>query len=494
MGSVRLSGRRGRGVQVPLPILAVATAVASGPCLAQTVEPVPDVRLASPGSVPGDVVGAALAASADVLAIGLRGSDAAGANSGAVMLFRRAGRSFETSPITVPGLMPGDEFGTCVAISGGWVLGGAPRRGSRGAAFVCSIDGVSPTLTELGDAAAAPGAAVGASLAAGDGWVAVGAPNDSSGHASCSGSVRIHRWSGASWVMGERLTLDVPVAAARFGSALAADVDWLAVGAPGLDGGRVFLYRATSREAVLVQVVGPAGVGAASWFGASVAIGGGRMVVGAPYSDLSAVDGGAAVEYELLPSGAVMIGALAPSLPSEGGNFGHSIAVGTGATIVGAPGTLRDGQRVGCADLFVPGTVGALARMVPDGDAASPLAGTDVAVMGALAMVGIPGMSGGRGEVIALDLGRDCDRNNLPDAVDVASGRAIDADLDGVPDACECPTDFDANGATDGADLGLLLGAWGVSKGDRADLDLDGFVSGSDLGLLLAAWGACSAP
>jgi hypothetical protein len=76
----------------------------------------------------------------------------------------------------------------------------------------------------------------------------------------------------------------------------------------------------------------------------------------------------------------------------------------------------------------------------------------------------------------------------------VASGRAVDADLDGVPDSCECPTDLDASGTTDGADLGLLLGAWGRSEGDRADLDFDGFVSGADLGLLLGAWGACLAP
>ena len=106
-------------------LAAVAVAITAGPCPAQTVEPVPDVRIASPGASPGDVLGAALAASGDLLAVGLRGSDASGTNAGAVMLFRRTGQVFEASGIVVPGLVPGDEFGTCVALSNEWEIGRA---------------------------------------------------------------------------------------------------------------------------------------------------------------------------------------------------------------------------------------------------------------------------------------------------------------------------------------------------------------------------------
>ena len=45
--------------------------------------------------------------------------------------------------------------------------------------------------------------------------------------------------------------------------------------------------------------------------------------------------------------------------------------------------------------------------------------------------------------------------------------------------------DLDGDGAVDGGDLGLLLGAWGSAG---ADLDGDGATSGSDLGILLGAW------
>ncbi|MFO0875682.1 MAG: hypothetical protein U0575_17185 [Phycisphaerales bacterium] len=49
------------------------------------------------------------------------------------------------------------------------------------------------------------------------------------------------------------------------------------------------------------------------------------------------------------------------------------------------------------------------------------------------------------------------------------------------------PWDLDGNGVVNGADLGILLGAWGTS-GPTADLNGDGIVDGADLGILLGAW------
>ncbi|MFG0275565.1 MAG: hypothetical protein ACF8QF_10950, partial [Phycisphaerales bacterium] len=50
--------------------------------------------------------------------------------------------------------------------------------------------------------------------------------------------------------------------------------------------------------------------------------------------------------------------------------------------------------------------------------------------------------------------------------------------------------DLNGDGVVEGADLGLLLGAWGACAGAcPADLNGDGVVDGADLGLLLGAWG-----
>jgi hypothetical protein len=52
-----------------------------------------------------------------------------------------------------------------------------------------------------------------------------------------------------------------------------------------------------------------------------------------------------------------------------------------------------------------------------------------------------------------------------------------------------CPADIDASGIVDGADLGVLLSAWG--NAGPADLDTSGAIDGADLGILLSAWGDC---
>jgi hypothetical protein len=48
--------------------------------------------------------------------------------------------------------------------------------------------------------------------------------------------------------------------------------------------------------------------------------------------------------------------------------------------------------------------------------------------------------------------------------------------------------DLDGDGIVSSADLGMLLGSWGVCVGCPADLDGDGVVSSADLGLLLGNW------
>ncbi len=83
----------------------------------------------------------------------------------------------------------------------------------------------------------------------------------------------------------------------------------------------------------------------------------------------------------------------------------------------------------------------------------------------------------------------DCNANGVEDACDIASGTSQDADMDGVPDACQCQADLNGDGVVGPSDLAALLGQWGTN--DEADLDGSGVVGPSDLAMLLGAWGAC---
>lgn len=100
-------------------------------------------------------------------------------------------------------------------------------------------------------------------------------------------------------------------------------------------------------------------------------------------------------------------------------------------------------------------------------------------------------VSGATGFVELPPSSQDCNLNLVPDACDILAGRSVDLNGNGVPDECEQfkSPDLDGDGVVGGADLGLLLSAWGSCQPPcPADLDGDGVVGGGDLGLLLAAW------
>ncbi|HMN96422.1 MAG TPA: hypothetical protein PKC43_11190 [Phycisphaerales bacterium] len=78
-------------------------------------------------------------------------------------------------------------------------------------------------------------------------------------------------------------------------------------------------------------------------------------------------------------------------------------------------------------------------------------------------------------------------------ADDAEPGSVVEAAVDGVRlFGIDCtppsiPGDLNGDGVVDGADLGILLGAWG-QPGGPADLNGDGIVDGADLGALLGSW------
>ncbi|MFM1935929.1 MAG: hypothetical protein RI990_888 [Planctomycetota bacterium] len=80
-------------------------------------------------------------------------------------------------------------------------------------------------------------------------------------------------------------------------------------------------------------------------------------------------------------------------------------------------------------------------------------------------------------------------------ARDLGSGSLVEAGVDDVRVSgfeVDCvPTrraDLNGDGRVDGADLGIMLGRWGVND-PVVDLNGDGLVDGLDLGLLIADWG-----
>jgi len=88
---------------------------------------------------------------------------------------------------------------------------------------------------------------------------------------------------------------------------------------------------------------------------------------------------------------------------------------------------------------------------------------------------------------IAVGLVADCNANGTPDSCDIAAGVATDGNANGRIDRCEA--DLNGDGIIGGADLALLLSAFGVAPGSPADFNGDNLVTGSDLAFFLSLWG-----
>lgn len=85
----------------------------------------------------------------------------------------------------------------------------------------------------------------------------------------------------------------------------------------------------------------------------------------------------------------------------------------------------------------------------------------------------------------------DCDADEVPDALEIARTPSLDANGDGVLDACVPPDPADVNGdgRIDAQDLAIVLNAWGTADAS-ADIDDSGRVDALDLAAVLSGWNA----
>ena len=449
-----------------------------------------DGKLATPDLEEGELFGASVSASGDLLAVGAPYASRFVTEIGddgeevVVETFPLAGRAeiwiddgagyCRASIIQPEELDANDLFGAAVAVAGDLVAIGAPFRDvgggvDRGVVFVYQRTG--PDTFELLETieGQVPGDRFGETLAMGvlgnefDQMLLIGAPfggND-------RGFVQpiLYLRGGDVFVSEPGTRLNGSLAGDRFGGAVAIYGDDVVIGAPLSRGtsGSAKAYRFTGTSLSQVALLStPGGGSEGDRFGASVAIGDVRMVIGAP--DVDVPD---------------------PSDPDE------NLRDDVGAVFIYG----RDGNGWANIDLFQP-------PGLQPGDRC----GTSTAIAGTVLFAGAPDADDAgilSGVVYAsYEEFEDCNENGIDDSLDIYLQTSTDENLDGIPDECVpglCTADIDRSGVVDGADLGLLFVAWGScpegEPGCPGDLDEDGLVNGSDLGLLCLAWGQiCDQP
>jgi len=377
-------------------------------------------------------------------------------------------------------LLPNERSGFAVALTQDMVVVGSPFASSaigKVRLYERTPTGVgAPIVLTSPDPATSD--AFGHAVAATSDWLAIGEPLDDDGGAAVDrGVVHLYRPDpNGGWVPHARIVAPDATAGDTFGYTLAMDEGTLVIASRYADVGAL-----QQAGAVWTVELGPGGAvgvpervqapdpGAYEWFGASVAIEGGTLVVGACRDTISSaaseqgtvrVFGRTAGRWD---QRAMLV---SPGAATQD-RFGNSVAIDQGRILVGADG--QDPSSVSLAGrlhLFRAESGGwvhdqALETLDPG---VNQGLGVSCALHGAHVLGGAP--------------------RRTP-SVGVTREGCVTAWTLEVP----CPADLDGNGIVDGPDLGALLSQWGDNG--SADLNGDGVVGAADLGAMLAAWGAC---
>lgn len=83
----------------------------------------------------------------------------------------------------------------------------------------------------------------------------------------------------------------------------------------------------------------------------------------------------------------------------------------------------------------------------------------------------------------------DCNQNGVDDRCDINRGVLLDTDNNGVPDECECVSDFDGSGFVDTDDFDAYVMAF-IAGDESADVDGSGFVDTDDFDAFVHAFEA----
>ncbi|MEQ1749857.1 MAG: choice-of-anchor D domain-containing protein, partial [Prosthecobacter sp.] len=299
-------------------------------------------------------LGSSVAVDGDYTVVGAPLDDIGGQNAGVVKVFHSTtGTLLFLLPNPSPAL--NDQFGYSVAISGTRVVVGANLDDTgatdAGSAYVYDLASGTPTVPvhTLNKPSPAAGEAFGISVAILGTRVVVGADKDDTG-ATDAGSVHVYDLgSGTPTVPVLTLNNPAPAAGAFFGNAVALGGTRLVVGAPQSGGssgsGDVYAYDLSSGTPSVPVATLPAPaptIGSVYGFGRSVGISGTRIIVGAPYANEGNLRTGNVYAYDL-SSGTptVPVLSLFESPRTRNSFFGNGVAITGTRLIVGALGTTK---------------------------------------------------------------------------------------------------------------------------------------------------------
>ena len=339
-------------------------------------------KLIADDGAANDIFGHSVAISDGIAVVGAFGDKDKGSYSGSAYVFEMSDSSDATSWTQVAKLTADDgaaydNFGASVVISDGTIVVGAynddDKGSNSGSAYVFekSDSSDATSWTQVVKLTAKDGAAndkFGFSVAISDGTIVVGAYGDDD-KGSASGSAYVFEKSDSSdatsWTQAAKLTADDGAVDDYFGRSVAISDGTIVVGANADDdkgsySGSAYVFEMSdSSDATSWTQAAKltADDGAASdSFGNSVAISDGTIVVGAYNDDDKGSNSGSAYVFEKSDSSDATSWTQVVKLTAKDGaandKFGFSVAISDGTIVVGAYGDDDKGSASGSAYVF----------------------------------------------------------------------------------------------------------------------------------------------
>ena len=279
--------------------------------------------------------------------VGAYGVDSGGiVDTGAAYIFRRDGTEWQQqAKIQADDAQEGDWFGYSVAIDGDYVVVGVHRKDlggitDAGAAYIFRRDGTEwQQQAKIQADDAQEGDWFGYSVAIDGDYVVVGAHEEDSNNVNSSGSAYVFARDEVGWSQEAKINPhDADIGEGEnFGKSVAIDANYVAVGAyrEGGDQGAVYIfhYDTDTESWDLAQKI-QADNERGAHFGYSVALSGDTLIAGAPQEN---VDSGFVYIFKRnsqFGSQWLSVGRVQPNDVREGDEFGRSVAVDSGETII----------------------------------------------------------------------------------------------------------------------------------------------------------------
>ena len=254
--------------------------------------------------------GKSVAISGNTIVVGASRDNSNGKDSGSAYIFQFANDSWsEVSKLTASDAAADHRFGNSVAVEGNTIVVGTRFREDgngpfSGSAYVFQFN--NDNWSEVSKLMTSDGAGddrFGGSVAIRGNTIVVGASNDK-GNGSFSGAAYVYEFANGSWSEMSKLTSSDGVSKDWFGYSVAISGNTIVVGAYGDDdngdaSGSAYVFQLTNKSWSEVAKLTSSDGAASDWFGASVAIDGDTIAVGAYGDDYNGDTSGSAYVWEI---------------------------------------------------------------------------------------------------------------------------------------------------------------------------------------------------